>query len=86
MAPAAGVSEALTAARCRVALAFAPCQTVCVVNRRLGSCRGGRQEGCGSRQKPHFSSSRCVAIYLFRVHQSDQFAFVFQSRSLADLV
>lgn len=42
MAPTAGVSEALTAAQCRVALAFALCQTACVVNRRLGSCRGAR--------------------------------------------
>ncbi|KAK5903458.1 hypothetical protein CgunFtcFv8_007237 [Champsocephalus gunnari] len=48
MAPAAGVSEALTAALRRVALATAPCQAACVVNRRLGG--GGRARG--SRQKP----------------------------------
>lgn len=41
MAPAAGVSEALTAALCRVASAL--CQAACVVNRRLGSCRGAKR-------------------------------------------
>lgn len=38
MAPAAGVSETLMAALCRVALASALCQAACVVNRQPRSC------------------------------------------------
>ena len=66
MAPAAGVSEALTAALCRVALASAPCQAACVVN----GCLGGGGRARGSRQKPPSGSSKCLAMYLLSVRSS----------------
>lgn len=84
MAPAAGVSEALTPALCRVALASALCQAACVVNRRLGSCRGARRLQVKAKAPP-FGSSQCLAVYLVSVHQPFQFAFLFLTQSLADL-
>lgn len=68
MAPAAGVSEAFTAALCRVALASVLCQAACVVNRQLGRCR--RARGLRVEAEAPFGSSQCLAMYLFSVRSS----------------
>lgn len=85
MAPAAGVSEALMAALCRVALAWKRCQSACVVNRRLGS--GGEEKGEseeGSR-RVHKSVPRRVSALLVTLSFLLLALFMFLSPSLADL-